>query len=157
MKKFKDYFQDKKVFITGHTGFKGTWLTKYLLNFDADIIGFSDKIPTTPSMFEILGLESYITHIKGDVRNFDKLSNSILKFNPDVIIHLAAQPLVRRSYLEPMETYKTNVIGTVNLLESIKNLNRTHNNESKVLLNVTSDKCNENKEQNNAYNENYPL
>lgn len=158
--KFKDYFQDKKVLITGHTGFKGTWLTNWLLNLESKIIGFSKKIPTNPSMFDVLGLNNYMTHIEGDIRNFKTFNNIIQENNPDIIIHLAAQPLIRRSYLKPVETYETNVMGTVNLFESLKNLkgiNNSINNSNKFVLNITTDKCYENKEQNYAYKETDPL
>ncbi|KZX16068.1 CDP-glucose 4,6-dehydratase [Methanobrevibacter cuticularis] len=157
IKRFKDYFQDKKVFVTGHTGFKGTWLSNWLFNLESEVIGFSDKIPTNPSMFDILGLENYIKHIKGDITNFNTLNNVILENNPDIIIHLAAQPLVRKSYNEPIETYQTNVMGTINLLESLRNLSHHYENESKVVLNITTDKCYDNKEENYAYKETDPL
>ncbi|MDR2622988.1 MAG: CDP-glucose 4,6-dehydratase [Methanobrevibacter sp.] len=150
LKKFKDCFQDKKILVTGHTGFKGSWLTTFLLNLDADIIGFSKDIPTNPSMFEVLGLKSEINHIIGDIRNYSKLNDIINQHSPDIIIHLAAQPIVRESYLNPVETYETNVMGTINLLESLR-INNSKNES--FLLNVTSDKCYENKEKNHAYNE----
>lgn len=143
---FKDHFQDKKVFITGHTGFKGSWLTAVLLKLGAKIIGFSDKIPTNPSLFDILNLKSNISHIIGDIRDFNNLNTVIKDNNPDIVFHLAAQPIVRRSYKYPMETYQTNVMGTVNLLESIRNLAKSRLNESKTVLNITSDKCYENEE-----------
>ncbi|KZX11410.1 CDP-glucose 4,6-dehydratase [Methanobrevibacter curvatus] len=156
LKKFKDYFQDKKVLITGNTGFKGSWLSQILLNLESNVIGFSSEIPTKPSIFEILELENNINHFYGDIRNFNSLNELIQNSNPDIIIHLAAQPLVRQSYIEPVETYQTNVIGTVNLLESVRKLtNYEHkrNSDSTVLLNVTTDKCYENKEINYAYKE----
>ena len=155
MKKFKNCFQDKKIFVTGHTGFKGSWLTAFLLNMDVKVIGFSNDIPTNPSMFEILGLKSQIDYIIGDVRDYSKFNEAITQYNPDIIIHLAAQPLVRKSYISPVETYETNVMGTVNLLESLR-INNSFK-KKKFLLNVTSDKCYENKEKNYAYNENDSL
>jgi CDP-glucose 4,6-dehydratase len=154
IKKFKNCFQDKKILITGHTGFKGSWLTAFLLNLGAEVIGFSNDIPTDPSMFEILDLKSNINHIIGDVRNYSQLNNVINQHNPYVIIHLAAQPLVRDSYLHPVDTYETNVMGTINLLESLRN---NKSMAEKFILNVTSDKCYENKEESHAYNENDSL
>lgn len=153
LKEFKNYFQDKKVLVTGNTGFKGSWLTQILLNLGASIIGFSNDIPTNPSLFKILELEKYIKNINGDVRNYKSFRNVILENNPDIIIHLAAQPLVRYSYIKPVETYQTNILGTVNLFESLRNLNH----QNKIVLNVTTDKCYENKEKNYSYNESDPL
>jgi len=156
IKKLQTHFQDKKVLVTGHTGFKGSWLTTILLKIGANITGFSNEIPTNPSMFEILGLSSHINHLIGDIRDYGKINNTINEFKPEIIIHLAAQPLVRKSYLEPVETYQTNVMGTVNLLEAIKSYSKTTNNDIFV-LNITSDKCYENKEKNYAYKEEDPL
>ncbi|WP_413827260.1 CDP-glucose 4,6-dehydratase [Methanobrevibacter sp. UBA313] len=146
-----NYFKDKKVFITGNTGFKGSWLSQFLLNFDAEIMGFSNCIPTEPSLFNILNLESNITNITGDIRDYDFLNETICEFNPDIIFHLAAQPIVRLSYQKPVETYETNIMGTVNLLESVRNLSKKYPSEKKIVLNITSDKCYENKEQKMGY------
>lgn len=153
MKKFRNYFQDKKVFITGHTGFKGSWLTNWLLNLESNIIGFSNEIPTNPSMFETLDLKNQIIDIRGDLRNYTVLSEAIIENKPDIIIHLAAQPLVRKSYIDPVETYTTNIMGTVNLFESIRKIKNRSKDKEIIILNVTSDKCYENKEKNYRYKE----
>jgi len=154
LKKFKNCFEDKKILVTGHTGFKGSWLTAFLLNIGAGVIGFSNNIPTNPSMFEILDLKSQLNHVIGDVRNYSNLNEVITQYNPDIIIHLAAQSLVRESYMFPVETYETNVMGTVNLLDSLRVNNSS---KKKFLLNVTSDKCYENKEKDYSYGERDPL
>ncbi|MDR2830754.1 MAG: CDP-glucose 4,6-dehydratase [Methanobrevibacter sp.] len=154
--KLNNFFKNKKVLITGHTGFKGSWLVSCLLNMGAEITGFSNGIPTNPSMFRVLSLGSEIDHVIGDIRDFSILNDLINKVKPEIVIHLAAQPLVRQSYLEPVETYQTNVMGTVNLLEAIRNYSQTNPNKLAV-LNVTSDKCYENKEINYSYKESDPL
>lgn len=143
-----EFWKGKKVFMTGHTGFKGSWLTIWLLEMGANVIGYSIDIPTNPSLFESAGLEEKITHIKGDVRNYDYLLQSIYDENPDIVIHMAAQPLVRLSYVEPRETYETNVMGTVNLLEAIR-----HTPTIKSTIIITTDKCYENKEWEYGYRE----
>ncbi|MDR2437270.1 MAG: CDP-glucose 4,6-dehydratase [Endomicrobium sp.] len=134
-------YKNKKVFITGHTGFKGSWLALWLTQLGAKICGYALKPNTEPSMFNILGLEKIIErHIEGDIRDFDKLNIELNKFSPDIVFHMAAQPLVRISYKEPLETYQTNVLGTVNILEVVR-----RNEKVKAVVNVTTDKCYKNK------------
>ena len=140
MSKFSVY-QNKKVFITGHTGFKGSWLTLILKKLGADIRGYSLKPNTSPNHFDLLDLSSSIDHIEGDITDYDYLNKSVNDFNPDFIFHLAAQPLVKESYLSPVETLETNIMGSVNVLESVKNCNSV-----KALVYITSDKCYENVE-----------
>lgn len=153
MKKINHHFwRNKRVFITGHTGFKGSWLTLWLKNLGCEISGYSLEPNTTPNLFNILNLKNSITHNIADIRNYNSLFAAINSFKPDIIFHLAAQPLVRYSYLNPIETYETNVMGTVNLLEATRNYK-----EVKATIIVTSDKCYENKEQIWGYRENDPL
>lgn len=147
MKKL-EAFKDKKILITGNTGFKGAWLTQWLLNLGASVTGFSIDIPSTPSLFSVLALEGKIDHIWGDVRNKDHLQEVITEKKPDFIFHLAAQPLVRDSYNDPHKTYTTNIIGTLNVLESLRALNSPC-----VCILITSDKCYENVEQIWGYRE----
>ena len=146
---FENIYQNKKVLVTGNTGFKGSWLTTWLLNLGADVIGVSKDIPTQPSMFEILGLTDKIQHHIIDIRNFDALNKVIKQENPDFIFHLAAQAIVSTSYLEPLETISSNVIGTTNLLESL----RISNHQCTAII-ITSDKVYDNVEQVWGYKEN---
>lgn len=130
-----DFYRDKKVFITGCTGFKGAWLCQMLICLGVkQIIGYSLNPPTEPSLFNILKLKNKITYIKGDILNDKKLENSIKKYSPDIVIHLAAQPLVLESYKHPQNTFNTNVMGTVNVLEA------SRHSSVKCVLNVTTDK-----------------
>ena len=133
------FYQGKRVLVTGHTGFKGSWLTLWLHLMGAEVLGYALEPPTKPSLFEVLGLERKITHVVGDIRDYDKLNGMITRFQPEIIFHLAAQPLVRLSYAEPRMTYETNVMGTVNILEAARSTPSI-----KVLVNITSDKCYEN-------------
>jgi CDP-glucose 4,6-dehydratase len=149
---FGDIYRSKRVFITGHTGFKGSWLTQWLLELGAHVTGYSLPPPTSPSMFEQLGLESKIEHIQGDIRDLAKLRAAIAKSRPDFIFHLAAQPLVRLSYDQPVDTYSTNIMGTVNLLEAVR-----LESKSCVVIIVTTDKCYENKEWLHGYREDDPM
>ena len=149
---FSGIFKDKTIFVTGHTGFIGSWLTEWLSELGGNVIGYSLEPPTSPSLFETLKLEKRITHILGDTNNYAKLENSIKEHSPEFIFHLAAQPLVQTSYKQPLETIQTNVMGTANLLESIRKTSSV-----KVCIIVTSDKCYENKEVNYAYKETDPL
>lgn len=146
------FWYGKKVFLTGHTGFKGSWLSLWLQSMGVKLKGFALNQPTTPSLFEEarigIGMDSEI----GDIRDFDTILASITKFNPDILIHMAAQPLVRPSYLKPIETYATNVMGTVNILEAAR---KCHN--LKAIINVTSDKCYENREWSWGYREIDPM
>ena len=146
------FFSGKKILITGHTGFKGSWLTLWLVNLGAEVIGYSLEPPTKPNLFEILRLEKEITHIIGDVRDGEKLKNVFKKYKPEIVFHLAAQPLVRVSYKEPKLTYETNVMGTLNPLEAVRETESV-----KVVIVVTTDKCYENKEWFYGYREVDPL
>ena len=145
---FKDIYKKKKVLITGNTGFKGSWLTTWLIKLGANIIGISKDIPTKPSIFEELKLENQISYYKEDIRNLSKMVDIISNEKPDFIFHLAAQPLVLKSYNEPIETISSNVIGTANILESMKNLK----NKCSAII-ITSDKAYDNIEQVNGYKE----
>ncbi len=138
----------KRVFITGHTGFKGSWLSAWLLELGAEVGGFSKDIPTTPALFESLGLEERMHHTLGDIRDLSGLRRALEAFDPELVIHLAAQALVRDSYRDPVETFATNVLGTVHVLEACRALPRL-----RALVNITSDKCYENREWCFAYRE----
>ena len=111
--KLSDYYKGKRVLVTGHTGFKGTWLCKILSLFGAEVTGYALKPPAAPSLFEISGISDKINSIEGDVRDFPHLKSVFEQVQPEIVLHLAAQPLVRRSYEAPVETYETNVMGTV--------------------------------------------
>ena len=149
---FSDIYKGKKVLVTGHTGFKGTWLTTWLLSLDADVIGISKDIPTQPSMFEILGLEDKIQHHNIDIRDISALSQVITDEKPDFVFHLAAQAIVSISYDEPLDTISSNVMGTTNLLESL----RISNHQCTAII-ITSDKAYDNVEQIWGYKENDPM
>lgn len=138
---FKNAYRNKKVLVTGHTGFKGSWLVAWLLKLGAKVSGVSDCIPTKPSMFEVLGLEDKIEHHFCDVRDLDALEKIIHDFEPDYVFHLAAQPIVSISYEEPLDTISTNVMGTAVILEALRKWNK----ECNVVM-ITSDKCYENVE-----------
>lgn len=147
-----NFYKNKNILITGHTGFKGTWLSRILTNFGANVTGYSLESPTKPSLFELIQLEDYINHIIGDIRDLKYLKTVFEEINPEIVIHMAAQPLVRYSYDDPVYTYETNIMGTVNILECIKD-----SNEVKSFLNVTTDKVYENKEWIWGYRENERL
>jgi CDP-glucose 4,6-dehydratase len=147
----KDFWKNKKVLITGHTGFKGSWLLSCLSSWGAEVAGFSNGIPTEPSMFQLLGLEKQCRSFMGDICDSKRLNAVFEDFSPEIVFHLAAQTLVRRSYTAPYETYKTNILGTLNVLET------ACKTEVHVLVNVTTDKCYENKEWEWGYRENDPL
>jgi CDP-glucose 4,6-dehydratase len=136
-----NFWNQKTVLITGHTGFKGSWLSLWLQKKGANIIGYSLPPPTEPSLFEIAQVAQNMNSIEGDIRDLDHLCSIIAKFEPEIIIHMAAQPIVRLSYINPIETYSTNVMGTAHVLEAVR-----VNNCVKVLIVITSDKCYENKE-----------
>ncbi|NDH09650.1 MAG: CDP-glucose 4,6-dehydratase [Gammaproteobacteria bacterium] len=135
------FWKDKKVFITGHTGFKGSWLSMCLMSLGADIKGFSLAPHSDFSLYHESGLSQQMHSEFGDIRDYESLLSSIKAFNPDIVLHLAAQALVRQSYHNPRETYGTNVMGTLNVFEAIRAVGSV-----KVVINVTSDKCYENKE-----------
>ncbi len=149
---FEQTYRNRKVLITGHTGFKGAWLSIWLNHLGSSVIGYALKPPTHPSLFELCDLESKVTSIEGDVRDFDHLKSIIQKYKPEIIFHLAAQALVRRSYHDPLETYSTNIMGTVHLLEAVRQIGGV-----RVVINVTSDKCYENRERIWGYRENDPM
>jgi len=148
----KPSWKGKKVFLTGHTGFKGAWLSIWLDSLGAKVTGYALKPPTKPSLFELCRLERRIKSNIGDVRDAAKLKRALLAAKPEIVIHMAAQPLVRESYRSPAETYETNVMGTVNLLEAVRACGSV-----KAVVNVTTDKCYENKEQQRGYKEGEPL
>lgn len=137
-----DLYKNKRVLITGHTGFKGTWLTTWLLNLGAEVAGYSIGIPTQPSHFEELGLDKKIKHYLGDIRDYDRFFEVCQEFKPEFIFHLAAQPLVRESYSNPRETFEVNMSGTLNVLEAIRKMSDV----VKVGIIITSDKCYDNVE-----------
>lgn len=146
------FYKNKHVFITGHTGFKGTWLCKILVQAGAIVTGYSLEAPTHPNLFEVSGVEKQITSIIGDIRDFNHLKKAFDQAKPEIVLHLAAQPLVRDSYEKPAYTYETNVMGTVNILECIRQSNCV-----KSFLNVTTDKVYHNNEWVWGYRENEPL
>lgn len=146
------FYNGKRVFVTGHTGFKGSWLCKMLVNVGAVVTGYSLNPPTEPSLFEIAGIRNDITSVIGDIRDYNALKAAFDTAQPEIVLHLAAQPIVRDSYKEPAYTYETNVMGTVNILECIRNSNCV-----KSFLNVTTDKVYLNKEWNWGYRENEEL
>lgn len=149
----KSFFKGKKVFITGHTGFKGSWLCLWLHKLGAEIHGFALDPPTTPSLFEVSNISELLeTHHIADVRDAVALADAMHRAKPEVVIHMAAQPLVRDSYKIPVETYATNVMGTVNLLEAVRCCPSV-----KAVVNVTTDKCYENREWVWGYRENEPM
>lgn len=146
-------FRGKKAFITGHTGFKGSWLALWLTKLGAEVCGYSLAPNTNPSMFEELKIESKISKsIIGNILDTKKLEKTMVDFQPDIVFHLAAQPIVRLSYKEPKMTYETNVIGSLNVLESARKCKSV-----KAFVNVTTDKCYENKEVNRGYKEDEPM
>jgi len=136
-----DFYKGKKVFITGHTGFKGSWLCEALSLAGADVMGYSLDPPTEPNLFSLLGLDKKIKSVIGDIRDLKKLKTAISKFQPEIVIHMAAQPIVRDSYKDPVYTYETNVMGTVNILEAVRGCDSV-----KSFLNVTTDKVYQNNE-----------
>lgn len=142
------FYKGKKVFVTGHTGFKGSWLCKMLSNAGAIVTGYSLAPPTKPSLFEIAQIEKDINSIIGDIRDYDSLNKAFDKAQPEIVLHLAAQPIVRDSYKDPVYTYETNVMGTVNILECVRN-----NSCVKSFLNVTTDKVYLNREWEWGYRE----
>ncbi len=146
------FWGGKKVFVTGHTGFKGSWLSLWLQQLGAEVTGYALEPPTKPSLFEVAQVGQGMKSLIGDVRDGVVLTNSMQKAAPDIVIHLAAQPLVRRSYIDPLETYSTNVMGTVNLLEAVRKTSTV-----RAVVNVTTDKCYENKEWVWGYRESEPM
>ena len=146
---FSSIYKDKTVLVTGHTGFKGSWLVFWLNKMGARVIGYSLDAPTTPNHIELLDLD--IVSIIGDIKDLEKLNKTFKKYNPDIVFHLAAQSLVRPSYKNPIETYEANVMGTLKVLEACRT------NSAKAIVNITSDKAYENKEWIWGYRENDPM
>ncbi len=152
MSTLASFYAGKRVFVTGHTGFKGTWLSMWLLSMGADVMGYALDPNTQPSIFETLSLDKQMNHRIDDIRDGDRLNAAIHSFRPDLVFHLAAQPIVRLSYQQPKTTFETNIMGTVNLLDSI----RSHP-AIRAIVNITSDKCYENQNQLWGYRETDPL
>lgn len=146
---FSRVYKNKTVLVTGHTGFKGSWLCFWLSQMGAKVVGYSLEAPTNPNHIELLNLD--IVSIIGDIRDLDKLNQVFNEYKPDIVFHLAAQPLVRLSYENPIETYETNVIGTLKVFEACRS------NNVKAIVNITSDKAYENKEWIWGYRENDPM
>ncbi len=146
------FYKGKKVLLTGHTGFKGSWMSVVLVNAGADLVGYSSCGKNEVRLFDLCGIKDQITHVKGDVRDINHLKEVFTKYQPEIVIHMAAQPIVRVSYQNPVYTYDTNVMGTVNILECIR-----MNSCVKSFVNVTTDKVYENKEWEWGYRENEPL
>ncbi len=146
---FRGVYKNKKVLVTGHTGFKGSWLCTWLLSLGAKVCGYSLDVPTKPSNYETQGLENKITHVIGDIRDREKLKETFQQFKPVVIFHLAAQSLVRKSYTDPAATFETNALGTMNVLECIRFCPSV---QAGVI--ITSDKCYRNVEWTWGYREN---
>ena len=146
------FWKGKKVLITGHTGFKGGWLTLWMKHLDANIIGVSLEPPTNPNIYEKANVGEGILSLREDIRNGDAIKKIFQEQKPEIVFHLAAQPLVRYSYREPAETYETNVMGSVNVLEGIRSINTV-----RAVVMVTTDKCYENKEWEWGYRENEPM
>lgn len=147
-----DFYKGKKVLVTGHTGFKGTWLCKILVEAGAEVTGYSLNPPTKPNLFEASEIEKHINSIIGDIRSLEKLMDTFDRYKPEIVFHLAAQPIVRDSYKEPVYTYETNVMGTVNILECVRK-----NSCVKSFLNVTTDKVYKNNEWEWGYRESETL
>ncbi|MGL5433930.1 MAG: CDP-glucose 4,6-dehydratase [Lachnospiraceae bacterium] len=147
-----DFYRGKRVLVTGHTGFKGSWLSRMLILAGAQVTGYSLPAPTEPSLFGTVGLADQMDSVTGDIRDLKHLSEVFARVQPELVFHLAAQPIVRDSYKNPVYTYETNVMGTVNLLECVRN-----NPCVKSVINVTTDKVYENKEWEYGYRECDPL
>ena len=146
------FWQGKRVFLTGHTGFKGSWLSLWLVSLGANVRGYALPPPTSPSLFNEAKVDSIIDSQIGDIRDQDALQTSMTAFNPDILIHMAAQPLVRYSYDNPIETYEVNVIGTAKVLEAARSCP-----DLKAIVNITTDKCYENDDRSEGYMENDPM
>ncbi len=152
-KLFNGVFKSRRILITGHTGFKGSWLTVLLNRLGAEVYGYALEPPTSPSLYNVAGIDSLMANSKiADIRDYSELYHYIKEIQPEIIIHMAAQSLVRLSYKNPLETYSTNVMGTVNLLEAVRNVS-----DVRVVVNVTTDKVYENKEWFWGYRETEPL
>jgi CDP-glucose 4,6-dehydratase len=146
------FWSGRRVLLTGHTGFKGAWLALWLQSLGAQVTGFADKVPTEPSLYELARVGEGMESVVGDIRDAEAVAAATAGCDPEVVIHMAAQPMVRRSFLEPRVTYETNVMGTVNLLEAAR-----AGGSVRVVVNVTSDKCYENREWDWGYREGEPM
>lgn len=146
------FWRGRKVFLTGHTGFKGGWMSLWMQSLGANLKGFSLEPPTSPSLFEIASISDGMTSDIGDVRDLTRLTHSLQTFQPEIVFHMAAQPLVRYSYKNPVETYATNLMGTVHLLEAVRQTPSV-----KAVVIITTDKCYENREWAWGYRENEPM
>lgn len=149
---FNNIYQNRRVLVTGHTGFKGSWLCLLLNQLGADVYGYALEPPTAPSLFQEAKIDELVTSFIGDIRDLNHLQQVMQQVQPEIVIHMAAQPLVRDSYKIPVETYAINVMGTVHVLESCRNTPSV-----KAVVNVTTDKCYENKEWHWGYRENEPI
>ncbi len=149
---FDNVFRGKRVLVTGHTGFKGAWLTQWLVELGAKVSGYSVDVPTQPALFDVLGLSAKIDDHRADVRDSLKLTKVFKDFQPEIVFHMAAQPLVRLSYDDPINTFETNVMGTVRVMDAVRQAPSV-----RVLINVTSDKCYENVERRDGYKETDPM
>jgi len=149
---FRNFFDKKRILITGHTGFKGSWLAVWLKELGAEVVGYALVPPSNPSNYGAVGLADRIDHVHGDVRDLDHLLDVFARYEPEMVFHLAAQALVRSSYEDPKTTFDTNIGGTVNIMEAVR---RT--GSIRVLVNITSDKCYENREWVWGYRENDPM
>lgn len=148
----KQFYDNRRICITGHTGFIGSWLTKWLLMLKSSVLGYALSPPTVPSMYETIGIDRHILDIRGDIRNSGAVGEALKHFKPEIVFHLAAQPLVLDSYENPVETFESNVIGTVNLLNLLRKCDSV-----KVIVVLTSDKSYQNKEWLYPYRENDPI
>lgn len=146
------FYKGKTVLITGHTGFKGSWMCKVLTMLGADVVGYALEPPTNPSLFETAKIAERVTFVTGDIRNLDKLCETLQKYRPEIVIHMAAQPIVRESYANPVYTYETNVMGTVNICEAVRLCDSVRS-----FVNVTTDKVYKNNEWEWGYRENDAL
>jgi len=146
------FWKGKRVLITGHTGFKGSWLSLWLKRKGANVVGYSLPPPTSPSLFELADVGAEMTSVKGDIRDLDHLQRTFSRYQPEIVFHMAAQSLVHYSYNHPVETYSTNVMGTVNVLETVRQVD-----DIRVAVIITSDKCYENKEWVWGYRESDPM
>ena len=149
---FNEFYKNKKILVTGHTGFKGSWLALWLHSMGAKVCGYALKPNTNPSLFNIINLSEKIQSVTGNILDKNALEKTFSDFNPEIVFHLAAQPLVRLSYFEPLMTYETNVIGTLNVLEAARKTSSL-----KAFVNITTDKCYENKEVKKGYCEDDPM
>jgi CDP-glucose 4,6-dehydratase len=148
----RTFWKGRRVFLTGHTGFKGSWLSLWLDSLGADVTGFALDPPTEPNLYEQAGVAKAVRSIRGDIRDFSQLKNAVAECRPEVVIHMAAQSVVRRGYENPIETYSSNVMGTVHLFEALRQLSQPC-----AVVNVTSDKCYANNEWIWGYRENEPM